>query len=299
LPASGPAAREDHTWTVDIDGRIAYLFGGREGGTVFGDLWAYDLETDAWAALETHPSPAARFGHEAAWVDGVGLVIFAGQAGSSFFNDLWAYDPDAGRWSELPAAGALPIARYGTCSVVGSDGRLWISHGFTSDGVRFDDTRAYDFPSGIWTDETPTGTRPAERCLHACWLTDDGDLVLYAGQTTGVPALGDQWTLAGGGWTQTAGRQPPERNLPAHLRLDSATLVFGGLALDLELLDDLWLLHDDGADAQALAPAGSSPAGRSGATLIRDSRRILLFGGRTADGASSELWVLTGMESQS
>ena len=38
--------------------------------------------------------PAPRFGHEAVWIDGVGLVVWAGQAGpTSFFDDLWAYDP--------------------------------------------------------------------------------------------------------------------------------------------------------------------------------------------------------------
>ncbi len=296
VPAPGPAAREDHTWTVDPDRRIAYLFGGRDGGTVFGDLWAYDLVADAWTSLDPGLAPAARFGHEAAWVDGIGLVIFAGQAGTSFFNDLWAYDPDAAAWSELPASGAIPVARYGTCSAVGSDGRLWISHGFTSDGARFDDTRAYDFDTGAWTDESPADARPIERCLHTCWLTDAGELALYAGQTTGVPALGDRWIFSGGRWEESTGDLPPERNLPAHVRLGGATLIFGGMALDLGFLDDLWLLRDDMADAEPLTATGPGPSGRAGAALIRDGGRILLFGGRTANGVSDELWALAGPE---
>src|SRR5688500_15834882 len=52
LGLDGPAAREDHTWTVDGAGTTAYLFGGRDGPTVHGDLWAYDLATDAWSRLE-------------------------------------------------------------------------------------------------------------------------------------------------------------------------------------------------------------------------------------------------------
>jgi hypothetical protein len=296
MTAAGPAAREDHTWTVDPDGRTAYLFGGRDGGTAYDDLWAYDLEDETWAMLEPGASPSARFGHEAAWVAGVGLVVFGGQAGTSFFNDLWAFDPGASVWTELPAAGEVPVARYGTCSAVGSDGRLWISHGFTSDGIRFDDTRAYDFDAGAWADESPAGTRPVERCLHSCWLTDAGSLALYAGQTTGVAALGDRWTLADGGWTQSAGALPPERNLPAHVRLDASTLIFGGMALDLGFLADLWLLRDDEADAELLTPDGPAPSGRAGAALIRDGERILLFGGRTAEGASAELWALDGLE---
>ena len=137
IEAAGPAAREDHTWTVDPDAGIAYLFGGRDGPTVYDDTWAYDLATDAWTQLAPPAAPEARFGHEAVWADGIGLVIFAGQAGVTFFGDMWAFDPIAGNWSELSAGGALPTPRYGSCGSIGPDGRLWISHGFTQDNVRF------------------------------------------------------------------------------------------------------------------------------------------------------------------
>ncbi len=190
------------------------------------------------------------------------------------------------------------MARYGTCSAVGRDGRLWISHGFTSDGVRFSDTRAYDFTSGTWSDVTPAGERPVERCLHTCWLTDAGELALYAGQTTGVPALGDRWILGDDGWKRVDGSLPPERNLPAHVRLDGATLMFGGTALDLTLLNDLWVLRDDVPDANRLTPASPGPSGRAGASLVLDvaRARIVLFGGRTDAGASNETWSLTGLD---
>ena len=296
LDAAGPPPREDHTWTVAGDGRTALLFGGRDGATAFGDLWAYDLEADAWSELAPAPGPAARFGHEATWVDDVGLVVFAGQAGTTFFNDLWAYDPGADAWTELPGSGDVPVSRYGTCAAIGPDGRLWISHGFTSDGVRFSDTRAYDFGAGTWTDETPDGARPVERCLHGCWWTDDGALVLYAGQTTGTLALGDRWSLADGSWSEAGGALPPVRNLYARARVDGATLVFGGQTLDTSYLDDLWLLADAGGDAVALEPAGDAPPGRAGAEMVTDpaSGRMLLFGGRDANGARDDLWALTG-----
>ncbi len=296
LDIAGPAAREDHTWTVAGDGGTALLFGGRDGATVFGDLWAYDLDTDAWTELDPAPGPVARFGHEAAWVDDVGLVVFAGQAGTTFFSDLWAYDPDVDAWSELPGSGDVPVSRYGTCAAIGPDGRLWISHGFTSEQARFSDTRAYDFDAESWTDETPGGTRPVERCLHGCWWTDDGDLVLYAGQTTGTLALGDRWSLADGAWSETGGGLPPERNLYARARIVGATLVFGGQALDTSYLGDLWLLSDSGGDAVALEPTGEPPPGRAGAEMVTDpgSGRALLFGGRDANGGLADLWVLSG-----
>lgn len=297
LDASGPQAREDHTWTASGDGSEALLFGGRDGATVFGDLWSYDLATDTWSELfPAGGGPAARFGHEAAWVAGLGLVIFAGQSGADFFNDLWAYDPGSNAWTQLPAGGDVPVPRYGSCASLGPDGRLWISHGFTSEGVRFSDTRAYDFAAGAWTDETPDGTRPVERCLHGCWWTDDGSLALYAGQTTGTLALGDRWELDDGAWAQVTGVLPPERNLYARARVADATIVFGGQALDMSYRNDLWRLPDAGGEAVRVEPGGEAPSGRAGAEMIVDASagRVLLFGGRDAEAALDDIWSLNG-----
>ena len=297
-----PAAREDHTWTITPDFVTAYLFGGRTGeGAALGDLWAYDLPGNSWA-LVTEDGPPARFGHNAAWVDGVGLVIFAGQAGATFYNDLWTFNPAANAWEELPADGAVPVPRYGSCAAIGPDGRLWISHGFTQEGQRFADTRAYDFSTSTWTDETPAGEAPIQRCLHACWWTDDGAFALYAGQTTGTNSLDDLWWLAVGerpgtnAWAeQVPDGPPPARNLYAAARWGSMTLVVGGQALDGSALDDTWLLSDDGSSAPTLI-GGTRPPARWAAELIADPShgRLLLFGGRDADGARDDLWELTG-----
>lgn len=297
-----PAAREDHTWTVGTDG-LAYLFGGRDGGTVYDDLWSYSLATDEWQeVVSTGARPTARFGHNAAWVDGVGLVIFAGQGPAGFFNDLWAFDPTATIWRQLHATGPLPISRYGACAALGPDGRLWISHGFTSEGQRFADTRAYDFSTNTWTDETPLAEGPIRRCLHACWWTEGGDLVLFGGQTTGTTALGDLWRLAVGerpgtnAWmpVQPAG-EPAARNLYAAARWGAATLVFGGQAIDASYLADGWWIADDGSTPSL---PFSGPAGRAGAELVAnaDRGRLLLFGGRDSTTAFDDLWQLAAPE---
>jgi hypothetical protein len=295
-PAGGPSAREDHTWTVDAAGERAYLFGGRDGATVHGDLWVFDLAADAWAEADDGAGPSPRFGHEAVWVEDIGLVVFAGQAGPTFFNDLWAFDPDAGTWRQLESSGAVPKERYGTCAAIGPDGRLWISHGFTSDGTRFADTLAYDFQTASWTDETPDGDLPVNRCLHGCWWTDDGSFALYAGQTTGVTALGDRWVLADAGWSRGDGTAPPDRNLYARARVPGATLVMGGQAIDGSFLADAWLLVDGAAEAREVQVTGATPPGRAGGELIADPDRgrLLLFGGRSGDGAFADMWELSG-----
>jgi len=300
---AAPAPREDHTWTATPDGATAYLFGGRDGATVFGDLWAFDLATDAWSLVEVvGAGPPPRFGHNAAWAPGIGVVVFGGQAGADFFNDLWAFDPAANAWRALPGGGAQPVARYGSCAAIGPDDRLWISHGFTSEGQRFADTRAYDFATGAWTDETPAGDAPIKRCLHACWWTDAGALTLYGGQTTGVTALGDLWRLRTGPrpgmneWEQLrpSGGLPPDRNLPASARWGAATLVLGGQGLDGGYLADGWWLDDADGAATPLAAGGAAPPGRAGAELVADPLRgrMLLFGGRSGPTTFGDVWQL-------
>lgn len=304
LPSAetSPAPREDHTWAITPDGATAYLFGGRDGATVYDDLWAYSLATDSWQAVTpSGETPPARFGHNAAWAPGIGLVVFAGQGASAFFGDLWAYDPDSNAWRTLPANGAAPVARYGSCGTIGPDGRFWISHGFTSDGQRFADTRVYDFETATWTDETPVGDAPIPRCLHACWWTEDGNMVLYGGQTTGTTALGDRWRLTVGErpgtntWTelQPGVESPAARNLYASARLGAGTLVFGGQGLDGGYLADAWWLSDDGS-AQPMDTDRDAPPARSGAELIADPARgrLLLFGGRDDKAVFGDLWRL-------
>lgn len=302
LPASGPApaAREDHTWTVAPDGD-AYLFGGRGGGEVYDDLWRYAAGSGTWTQVSpTGPSPSARFGHNAVWAAGIGLVIFAGQGPGGFFNDLWAFDPAVGEWRQPQTSGARPVPRYGSCAAIGPDGRLWISHGFTSEGQRFADTRAFDLETAAWTDETPVGEAPIERCLHACWWTEDDELVLYAGQTTGTTALNDLWHLAVGerpgtnAWSRLApDPSPPARNLYASARWGAGTLVVGGQAHDGTYLDDTWWISDDGTAARLDLDAGAPPP-RGGAELIAgpDHGRLLLFGGRDGETAFGDLWEL-------
>jgi hypothetical protein len=298
--AVGPAAREDHTWTVDEAGQRAYLFGGRTADGPQADLWSFDLARDSWAELQpSGPSPAPRFGHTATWIPGRGLAVWSGQ-GSGFFADLWLYDPLADAWRELPSLGAVPAARYGSCAALGPDGRLWISHGFTEDSGRFSDTRAYDFASGGWQDMTPTGAVPVERCLHDCFWSTGGEtgerLILYGGQTTGVAALGDIWAYdpAAASWTRGPDPAAPPRQLYAVAALGPGSwLVFGGGSVDGGYLNDAWAI---GLDLGLSSPDidGAPPPARSGATMIYDPRgqRLLLLGGQNETGLAGDLWEL-------
>ena len=293
-PDRSPAAREDHTWTVDSAGRYAYLFGGRDGGKDYGDLWRYDLETDTWKKLSPRGKrPQPRFGHNAVWVDGFGVIVFAGQRGPDFFDDLWAYDPEANKWTKLPDNGAVPKRRYGSCMVVGPDGRLWISHGFTFAG-RFDDTRAYNLNSKRWASISPEGRRPGERCLHDCFTSAAGDLVLYGGQDDGAFALGDLWSMnRDKGWKKRPDPGPKARRLYAVTEAGAFAYIFGGAGQDNGLYDDLWRVDRETLDFERIKVGGAGPVARYGATLITDTERgrVLLFGGQ-GKAAKADVWEL-------
>jgi hypothetical protein len=290
----GPAAREDHTWTVGGGGHYAYLFGGRDGGREFGDLWRYDLQQDTWERLSprgTRPQP--RFGHSAVWVDGLGVVIFAGQRGPDFFRDLWAYDPGVDRWTRLPARGQAPRPRYGSCMVLGADGRLWVSHGFTSAG-RFDDTRAYNLARQRWASIAPDAGRPGERCLHDCFTAADGSLVLYGGQDDGAFALGDLWVMGRERtWDRLDDPRPEPRRLYAVAEAGGVAYLFGGAGEDNDAFDDLWRVDRESLAFERVPVVGAGPSPRSAGTLISDTERgrLLLFGGQ-ARSARADVWEL-------
>ena len=294
-PERGPDAREDHTWTVDAAGDYAYLFGGRDGGKEYDDLWRYDLATDTWKKLKPDGrAPSARFGHSTVWVDGVGLVVFAGQQGVDFFNDLWAYDPERNRWKLLPDRGQTPRKRYGSCAVVGADGKLKISHGFTFAG-RFDDTRAYNFANERWTDVSPDGRRPGPRCLHDCFTSSAGQLVLYGGQNDDESALGDLWaTRPNDNWKRGPEPRPRARRLYAVTEAGPNAFIFGGAGANDDVLDDLLRVDRETLEMMRVRTTGPSPSGRSAGTLITDAKRgrLLLFAGK-AKVAKADLWQLT------
>jgi Galactose oxidase, central domain len=294
----GPGAREDQTWTVDPVARVAYMFGGRAGGKALDELWRYDLDTDSWTRLEpAAPWPGARFGHVAAWDEATNLVVWSGQQSpAKFFDDTWVYDPEFNVWQQLPANGDVPPARYGSCGGFAGDGFFWISHGFTMEGGRFYDTRAYDFARGRWFDRTPSGTVPVERCLHDCFFTATGQLELYGGQTNGVLALGDLWTFDTVAYTWTQQAKPPlaPRQLYALATLGGEAYFFGGGDINGGFLSDLWQLDVATGSWTQLSPSGNGPSARSAATLIADPsrNRLLLFGGKNADGELGDLWQL-------
>lgn len=284
IEADGPGARRDYSFSAAAAGSTALLFGGRAGGEPLGDLWRF--EDDRWQQISAE-GPSPRFGHNSALI-GERLLLFGGQGGQGvFFNDLWAFDMPTERWRMLADDG--PSARYGAGGAsLGTT--LTISHGFTDSG-RFDDTWSF---SKNWADVSPAaGPRPIERCLHRLVPVEAKDrLVLFGGQTNGVPFLADTWLYDPGAraWTEVKGPAPAPRNLYAAGATSSALFVFGGHGEAGEL-GDLWSFDGESwSESPKLKPR---PSPRGGIDFAALDGRMLLFGGSDSSGELDDLWELT------
>lgn len=311
-----PPPRRDHSavW----DGSHLYVFGGRNGDRTLGDLWAFGTwaQESQWNnKLQANEGPPARFGHNAVWAPGHRqeegrMLVFGGQGpGGGFYNDTWAYDPATGHWEQLAAGDPAPAPRYGAAAAVVFGGQLWITHGFTRSG-RFDDTWAFSYltPTG-WKQITPAAPRPVERCLMRAVADSFGShgarLLMFGGQTTNTPFLGDLWALEPRAsspglptysWREIgAGPKPSPRKFYAWVFDDVAgqAVLFGG---DTEAgpVNDLWAFDTEGERWSQLTPQGEAPSPRVGHDAAKASgASVFVFGGNDGSADLNELWVLS------
>ncbi len=292
----GPSPRRDHSLVTD--GERLYVFGGRNAETLR-DLWAFDLKGLGWSQLrilsESAIRPQARFGHNSVWDEAGGrMILFGGQDGG-FFNDVWAYDGSQ-TWTQLaPEPG--PSTRYGAAAAYDEAGlRVFVTHGFTDQG-RFDDTWALTLVQNpVWGDLSPEGTRPVERCLmRAVWDDTRERLLMFGGQTTGVPYLGDTWVLGAAGWTEIlTDPKPSPRNFYSMAFANREVLLFGGETAEGKK-NDLWVFAPDSDEWTELPLAGEKPSPRSGHDMVwlTEAGKIVMFGGRDESGDLDDLWELS------
>ena len=306
LSPSGPLPppRRDHSLVLgEMPAPRLVLFAGRSGSGDLADLWTFDLASGGWTEVQASPGPAPRHGHNAIWdVATERLVIFGGQQGSTFLNDIWEFDPRSNEWGQLPNSGSGPTPRYGAAAALtfgpaDRAGRLLVTHGFTNAG-RFDDTWAYGLSMESWTDASPSGQRPVERCLmRGVWDSRSNRLLMFGGQTTGTPFLGDLWALTVAGWQEiVTDLKPLPRTFYAMVfdQQSERLIMFGGNTRDGPTND---LAFFDATTARWLRPVtqGGVPSPRFGHDAVwhPDTRSLLVFGGN--DGASdlNDLWELS------
>lgn len=279
--AVAPPARAAAVLVATPAGEL-WLHGGRVDGDPLGDLWRFD--GTLWEQVVVEGGPAPRSEHGGVWdAERNRLVVGLGEgATSQVFDDVWAFDPSAGAWSQLATGG--PAARYGACAVLDGDGRMVITHGFSS-SQRFGDTWAFDLATATWTDITPAGARPSDRCLHACGYDPATDeLTLFGGRNDDEPYLGDTWRLGPGGWTEVTGAGPSPR-ARSRAAFTDELLVLGGDGPD-GFPADTWVLRDT---TWVPGPTDAPDDREAPAVAVADGE-LWLFGGEGPTGPNADLW---------
>ena len=199
-------ARVNHVGVLDPASGSLLIHGGYNGdwqdpvGSVFDDLWAFDLSGHTWRELlQTEARPPARGDHVAVLDPASGsLLIHGGQdASGSIFDDLWAFDLSGHTWRELRPAGAKPETRISLVGVLDpASGSLLIHGGMAGPGFAFSDLWAFDLSGHTWRELLQTGAKPPARGDHVAVLDPaSGSLLIHGGQDASGSVLGDLWAF--------------------------------------------------------------------------------------------------------
>ncbi|MGH2567309.1 MAG: Kelch repeat-containing protein [Bacteroidota bacterium] len=298
LPAQGwsqlqttndPPARRNASAIYDPANNRMILFGGKGSSGDLNDLWSLNLTTLLWEPITpaTQTIPAPRFTHNAMF-DSLRnrMIVWSGQ-GSGFYNDVWAFDFATSTWEQLWANGNVPGApniRYGTTAGFDPIERQLINvSGFTSEG-RFQDTWAFHVESLQWSERTMS-PHPVKRCLHAgCFADDRRTLVLYGGQTDGIPFLDDIWALDADSF-EWANLTPPTKPTGRHFSSivyagNGNVMMFGGQTAQ-GVSGEVWRFSLDTNSWEILSSTSPQPDARYGhvAVYVPSRNSMVVFGG--------------------
>lgn len=170
-----PTGRQGLTATT-IGDKI-YIYGGLDGSTKFGNLYAFDPVANTLTALA---SDLACNGHSAVAYNG-DLYVYGGQPVNSTtppVNTLRKYTVATNTWSVVTALGVTPTGRFYAASGL-VDGKFYIAGGSSGSSNVVPGMDVYDFATNTW--EQPIGI-PANGLAFGS-VGVDGRLYSIAGST--------------------------------------------------------------------------------------------------------------------
>lgn len=250
IEGEAPPARASQAAAYDPVSDKLIMFGGYDGGTYYGDAWAYDLAGQTWTALASAGgSPSPRYGHSLVYdPESKKMILFGGYGGTVQYGDTWAYDPATNVWTDLKPTGDTPAARDSQALVYDSDTKMMVLFGGWNTTTTFNDTWTYDPAANTWVDLEPAGGPPLARALHQ--MVYDSSIkksVMFGGGNSSA-TFDDAWLfdLGENTWTKAAAEGDPPSARAGHSMVYDpsarAILVFGGSNGIDAYLHDLWRL---------------------------------------------------------
>ncbi len=322
LKPSGPvpSARFGETLvSLSASGKVFMFGGAKDEKSPLGDAWTYDPLANTWARLKpTGEAPPARWGAAAAYLPRSNRVVVFGGMGEDgiVLRDTWIYGVADNHWSRLVTA-AAPSPRYRaaiaydpvTRTVILFGGRTSTSTDRSYSAQDFLDTWELDVNEPAWAVvSTPGG--PSEVAAGSAALVPErlsSNLLLLVGLPPlpfSAPAISDDalpaaWSIwefdsEAHAWRdlgKTGSPCPVSENYALAYDPDlERAVLFGGTTMQHETLGDTWLFE---GDAWRIAGSGESggPSPRVDTAMVYDraTHRIILFGGRSAEGAGADL----------
>lgn len=278
------------------------MFGGLDVSGDRNDLWVYSIDTKLWTQISpSGQAPNPRHGHTMTSDPARRRIIVIAGQGAGFFGDSWSFDIRANLWIQLSNNSGGPSPRYGHSAIYDpTRDRIVLSHGFTSEQGRFDDTWAFDLKSNSWREISPNGSRPLRRCLHhAVYVPQSDQMLLYGGCSSGFGPCpqGDLWSfdLARNRWTQIVTATSPAPRQRYGMVFDDnrrKLVLFGGLGGPA--LNDTWEYDPALTAWTQTRPGGDAgpPRFRQEAAFAADLGTAFFFGGQT-DKYTNDLLLLS------
>jgi N-acetylneuraminic acid mutarotase len=316
-----PIRRGDQPMVYDSAHKRFIMFGGAYGGNdPLDETWAYDPGANSWTNLKPEGAlPAARVAPAMSYDPLSGRVIMFGGGGAindqssdqANHNDTWAYDPSANSWTNLNPKGALPAARAAAAMVYDSTRRRMILFGGSAPAdaqlagadAQMNDTWAYDPAANTWSDLSPAGTLPPERCRHSMvYDRFGGRVIIFGGLGSEWSELNDTWVYetSANTWTKLSfsGTSPYPRHScsMAYCSWNNTFILFGGAyAQNAGFFNETWVF-DPTVNTWTLVPIkGTAPAARGFQSMEYDPDhgQIIMFGGFGATEYLNDTWDYT------
>ncbi|MCD7850188.1 MAG: galactose oxidase [Parabacteroides sp.] len=189
----GLARGEASCFSIGNKGYLVCGYDGSKSNTRLGDLWEYDMTTDAWTQKASFPG-TARSNATAFAIDGKGY-FGTGYDGENRLNDFWEYDPATNTWTQkadFPGTG-----RYSAVSF-GISGKGYIGAGY--DGNYLKDFYSFTPANNTWTQIASVGG--SKRMGASSFVIDN--IAYVCGGANNGEYVSDFWKFdpSTGQWTQ-------------------------------------------------------------------------------------------------
>lgn len=270
------------------DGRLYVLGSASNPSTVE----AYTPSSNSWANV----APLAHGRYDiAASKGGDGRIYAIGgydvDGCGCYSAEVDAYNTGTNAWATVAS---MPTARMFPAAAMGSDGKIYVSGGYSSAGIT-NKLEIYTPSTNRWVAGAAMTT---PRYGATAVTTPDGNVYVIGGYQSGVRVLKtvEMYNPTANTWTTKTAMPTPRYLLAGSLGSDGRIYAIGGANDSTTYLSTVEA-YDPSLDAWTAA--ASMPTARDGLAATTVGNRVYAVGGRTPSGDSSALEYLSGQSGPS